>query len=465
METKVCDVCIVGAGSAGMAAAYALKGRGYKVVLVEKYPQLGGTAVNAWVETWIMGINPPYLIEIFNLLKNAGTAWGDLDKSWLPAKFAKPKYLDDKGNASFLRFEPAALAGKYRADLNADTNFIVLSEFQLTKVIRNGRNITSIEVANSSSKETCQITAKYFIDSSGDGVLCREAGCQAFLGEDSYKDYQEDLMNGKTPKKILNEPSLLFKIKPSSGDIPKNKMQNNFTYDGYIDWHWINPMAGFGISGMEVIDKGIEPTYTKAVSLRTDFWAFIRQEYTRRIENNERPYGYSDKVLTTIPSGEYAPMLGIRESYRIECDYMLRQSDLTDKIHSDSAYLKEKKFIACGCHDDVDFHVYGSLSRQEVKAFDKNYLQPSGIPYDCIIPKVLDNTLIACRAYGATHIALAARRINKDMAQLGWAAGHAVRFCLEKKLSDTRKADVKILQSAEYTGFVDSVKEVEKRMK
>lgn len=61
---KKCDICIVGAGTAGMAAAYALMGSNYKVIIVEKSSNPGGTAVNAWVETWIPGINPPFLKEI-----------------------------------------------------------------------------------------------------------------------------------------------------------------------------------------------------------------------------------------------------------------------------------------------------------------------------------------------------------------------------------------------------------------
>jgi hypothetical protein len=466
MDTRDCDVCIVGAGTAGMAAAYALKKSGYRVVLVEKYSRVGGTAVNAWVEVWIEGINPPYLVEIYNSLQSVGKAWGDIDMSWLPQKFI------NSGKSSFLRFDPDALAEKYVADLNAAGNITILSGYTLSTVYRdnNCQNVSSIEIANiKDANDVIQINAQWFIDSSGDGILCRQAGCTAYLGEDCYEKFHEEFMKDKVPQKIINEPSLLFRVEeqPSAisssfdGDNPKDLP---FVYDGYIDlFHsWINPMTGMGISGMEVICRGINKTYEKAYGLINDFWAYIEQQISQRKQRNPEPlYGYASiKDLKYVPTGEYAPMLGIRESYRIECERMLIQSDLKERINSAAL----ENFIACGS-DEVDLHVYGSISQAEVQAFNKKELQPSGIPYQCLIPKNLDNVLVACRAYGASHIALAAHRINKDMAQIGWAAGHAIRICLEEGLTNTRGVDVEKLQGSSYTNFTNSVKELEKRMK
>jgi hypothetical protein len=460
MDTKNYDVCIVGVGTAGMAAAYALKNSGYTVALVEKNSRLGGTAVNAWVETWIEGLNPPYLVTIFNSLVKAGKAWGELDKSWLPKCFSKY----DK--TSPLRFDPSALAEKYAADIKADSNITVFTGYELSKTgkTNNGRNISNITITNVRDvNDVMQINARYFIDSSGDGILCRQAGCKAYLGEDAYEDFQEDLMHGKKPQEIINEPSLFFMVKKGQTALEAVKSEKKqFFYNGYRDWFhsWINPMTGFGISGMEIIDKGIDKTYEKACGLVNDFWIFIKREIKRKQAAGEKLYGYCPDDLNYAPTGECAPMLGVRESYRIDCEYMLRQSDLSIKIQS--ADLKD--FIACGSHE-IDLHVKGSLNSTDIDKFNANCLQPSGIPYNCLIPKALDNVLVACRAYGASHIALSARRVNKDMAQIGWAAGHAVRFCLENNLDDTRKIDVKTLQSPAYSGFENSVKELEKRMK
>jgi hypothetical protein len=367
-----------------------------------------------------------------------------------------------------LRFEPSALAEKYAADIKADSNITLFTGYELIRIgkTNNGRNISNITITNvRNANDVMQINAHYFIDSSGDGILCRQAGCKAYLGEDAYEDFQEDLMKGKPPKKIINEPSLFFKVKEQEAAIAStrgNSQNASFLYDGYRDWFhaWINPMTGLGISGMDVVDNGTDKMYEKARSLIGDFWDFIKREYKRRKEARLALYGYTDDDLKYTPTGECAPMLGVRESYRIDCEYMLRQSDLSIKIQSADL----KNFIACGS-GGIDLHVKGSLDSTDIGEFNEKSLKPSGIPYNCLIPKTLDNVLVACRAYGASHIALSARRVNKDMAQLGWAAGHALRFCCKKNLDNTRKVDVAALQGQDYTGFSNSVKELEKRMK
>ena len=47
------------------------------------------------------------------------------------------------------------------------------------------------------------------------------------------------------------------------------------------------------------------------------------------------------------------------------------------------------------------------------------------------------------------------RRLNKDMAQLGWAAGFAVRECMEGNLDDVRLVDVTQIQKK--SGFKENV--------
>jgi hypothetical protein len=454
MNANEYDVCVIGAGSAGMAAAYALKNRNLRIAVIEQYSTLGGTAVNAWVETWIEGINLPYFIDVFNSLKDDEKA-GILDDSWLPSNFSA------SGKSNGLVLFRDALAQKYASDLGEDKNISVFTGYRLGDVVFTGRKVTGINITNvANPKITCQITANYFIDSSGDGVLCRKAGCTAFTGEDPYERFGESLMQGKTPQKNqLNEPSLFFTIKKASDPTPAQADQNGFIYNGYRSGRWVNPMNGMGITGGEVIRDGIDTVYKKAVSLINDFWKFIRYSIQVRDDTHQDPYGYNDYDKKVVPDGNHAPMLGIRESYRIKCEYMLSQFDLAKKITSSNL----ENFIACGSLG-IDFHNYGSLDAKEVIKFNNTLLKPSGIPYLCLIPEQLDNVLIACRAYGASHIALAARRTNKDMAQLGWAAGHAVRICLDDGLADTRKVDVKKLQGADYTDFINSVKKLEEKM-
>ncbi|MDR0565855.1 MAG: FAD-dependent oxidoreductase [Prevotellaceae bacterium] len=451
METKNYDVCIVGAGSAGMAAAYALKESGLKVALVEKNNLLGGTATACWVDTWIAGINPPYLEKLFGGLQAEGKASGDLDKSILPARFTKDGH---SGNDDKLIFDPKALAEQYAVDMQG-SNVDVFMGFNLplegaVEKDATSRRVDAITISSCESPATqYRLAAPWFIDSTADGVLCRAAGCEALLGEDSYERFNEPLMEGKTPQQSLNEPSLLFKI--GKGTQTNITPSDDFNRDGYLmNSMEVNPMYGLRIDGSDVLQQGADLVHEQARKRTPVFWDFLRRSY----RNGPYAPGYLDSYVPV----DYAPMLGIRESWRIACDYMLRQQDLEERISS--ANLKD--YIACGSLV-IDFHVYGSLIWEEVQEANKR-LQPSGIPYRCLLPKALDNVWIACRAYGASHIALAARRVNKDMAQLGWAAGHAARMCVEKKLENTRAVTVEKLQDDDYTCFATNVKKLEERL-
>ena len=60
-----------------------------------------------------------------------------------------------------------------------------------------------------------------------------------------------------------------------------------------------------------------------------------------------------------------------------------------------------------------------------------------------------------------THIGACSFRLNKDVMQLGYAAGKAALIFHEDGLTDVRNVDVEKLQSAGYTNFVGLVARLE----
>jgi hypothetical protein len=244
---------------------------------VEKYPVLGGTAVNAWVETWIEGIHPPYFVSLFNRLKSYKMAAGDLDKSILPPRYTKGANQNDSYG---LRLVGTALAKLYAADMATNKRFTIMTEYELINVLSKNGNVSSVTVVGNGSQadNVCTISAQFFIDSSGDGTLCRKAGCDAFVGEDAFELYNESLMKNKTPQaKTINEPSLFFKV--SERGTPSSDTGNDFNYDGYRNpnFCWVNPMTGFNIPGIDVINEKIDNVYKKNVSRIGAFWNYIKE--------------------------------------------------------------------------------------------------------------------------------------------------------------------------------------------
>ena len=472
MNQYTCDICILGGGTAGMAAAYALADRpSGRVILVDDNEKLGGTAVCSWVGTWIEGITPPYLQRI--MTEKFHISRKQIDDSLLPVAYG--------GKGGNIYLEADALAVRYKEDMDKAGNIQVFAGWRLEAItrIRNSRNdpgrmdIQEIELTHRRSGEVMRISASYFIDSTGDGVLCRLAcpieGEDYYLGEDPYERFEEGLMKGnKKPadRTALNEPSLFYKIAEEAPDdrwlldrvktvtIGANGEVVHPAYltpDGYANKAFLNPMTGFGISGYDVVITPPDDLYRTAVSRIEEHWKYIKLSLEKdacKHKDSDFFHGYLYGQRTWNYTKRYASKLGIRESYRIACDYMLRQSDLARLIDPDHL----EHFIACGSHI-IDFHVYGTLERQKVVDYNRSVV-PSGIPYESLCPQKLANTLIACRAYGASHIALAARRVNKDMAQLGWAAGFAMRQCLGSGKT-IRHVDIRKIQAE--SGFKAAV--------
>ena len=85
------DVCVVGAGSAGVAAAITAAREGAQVALVERQKKLGGTGTNAYVSNWEGGPGDAIARELFERMKAAGGA--GVAKEYPPDQITAPMGL------------------------------------------------------------------------------------------------------------------------------------------------------------------------------------------------------------------------------------------------------------------------------------------------------------------------------------------------------------------------------------
>jgi len=70
-----------------------------------------------------------------------------------------------------------------------------------------------------------------------------------------------------------------------------------------------------------------------------------------------------------------------------------------------------------------------------------------GIPYRCLLPRGLDNVLVAGRCLSATHEALASARVMAQCVAMGEAAGTAAALAVRHGCS-TRQVDTEVLRQA-----------------
>jgi hypothetical protein len=133
-----------------------------------------------------------------------------------------------------------------------------------------------------------------------------------------------------------------------------------------------------------------------------------------------------------------AAQLGVRETRRIVGDYVLTVNDVLGARKFEDAVAR----YACW----VDIHTMDPSKKQE--AHSGRGLQPGtsyDIPYRCLVPKQVENLLVAGRCFSATHEALASARMIPSCMAMGQAAGTAAALAAARKIKP-RELDMRLLQ-------------------
>ncbi|MBQ9126836.1 MAG: FAD-dependent oxidoreductase, partial [Thermoguttaceae bacterium] len=200
------DVCVVGAGSAGCAAAISAARAGANVVLIERQKRLGGTGTNAFVSNWEGGPGDEIARELFDRMKadgGAGVAKEYPHQIQAPTGF---KMVDDaepyenslvranppEGGYRSVAFLPNAFDKAVREMLAETGRVEILDEttfFQAEKSA-DGTRVESV-LARTLNGSVVRVKADVFVDSTGDVFLCRAVGCETFIGVDPKSRFGE----------------------------------------------------------------------------------------------------------------------------------------------------------------------------------------------------------------------------------------------------------------------------------
>ena len=119
----------------------------------------------------------------------------------------------------------------------------------------------------------------------------------------------------------------------------------------------------------------------------------------------------------------FFPVHGVRESWRLDGRYVLRESDLRAGLY---AQPLSDRLVAYADHM-IDVHGTSAVKKKLPAAL----AQPYGVPYDCLLPKEYDNLLVAGHAASFSHIAAASVRLSRTMIALGEAAGYAAALAVQ----------------------------------
>lgn len=409
------QVCVVGGGSGGIGAALAAARGGAQVLLLERESILGGTSTTAWVHSWepVSGAD--------GIPRELYGAMAEYPLAVTQSEYAAGA---PRRGGKALPFEPWALNMAARRLLDATGRCQTLLGTTFFRARVGSEKIESVEAWFAAKRLVVQ--AEVFIDCTADGDLCADAGCEYHLGEDPKARYGEPTAPEQAGMH-LNGLTLCYRITDTGvkqharlpADIPEGLCPKPVHIVAMPNGdHLLNPV--------NMIDGNalLEMEYSQLV--REAYRRVLEHFYwLQRLDPAKEPHwtrltagkGYGTWAIAGI-----APRIGVRETRRVVCRYMLTEHDcragVSGQGHAD--------IIAISDHA-VDIH--GRKGRlYEVPN------GPYGIPYRCLLPQGFANLMIASRAAGFSHIAASSCRLSRTMMTLGQAAGTGAAMAVRNRV-------------------------------
>ena len=382
-----CDICVVGAGISGVAAALEAAKLGRTVVIVDAAPALGGQAIGSIIGT-IIGLytHGPKPYQITHLV--ADEMIRDLD-----AEGSLYRRKSMTSTVTFLYDE--VRLGRWMETQIAKAGVTSIVGAVLTAVAFENRRVTHVDFATRFG--SVRIAAEGYIDASGDASLSYEAGCEVRVPDapiygsmnfliEGYDTAAAEAMNIKDVHARLAEVGAKYGLVRHDGFLMhfpgKNFMLANVT-------HFETPLDPLA-SGRMVVDGRTQAD---------NVIRFLRAEF---------PHIFTNATVRTYGNP------GIRQTRWIAGRRQLTLDDIKKGDRPADA--------AARCAWWVELHDAKDLVHWEQFPPDHVYY----IPLSCMTPKDADNIVAAGRAVDGDVYALSAIRVMGPCIAMGAAAAHAL---------------------------------------
>jgi len=445
------DVLVVGGGTAGLASAISSARKGMKTTLVENSGNLGGMATIGLVGPFMTCFSSDGKDQIVKgifdeVVRKMEKKGGAIHPANIPASSPYSSF-HQIGHDHVTPFDPNVFKlVAFELCQEVGVNLKLYSRF-LGTTAASSNGITGIQEAFIANKSGIQaIRAKRYIDCTGDGDVAAQSGVPMEKGRDMDKKMQPSSLffriGNVDSQKLITFVRKSFPVgKDEDGFleiIKKGRIEMNYSVPhdriGFyqtVRWdEWlINHTRMLGVDGTNVGDL----TRAHMEGQRQVFEALeFMQRFIPGCENAE--------II------EVADQVGVRESRRIQGEYVLKVEDVYNCVPFDDCV------VAAGF--PVDIHdPAGSFGLFE---------PPRGhhyeIPYRCLLPLKVDNLLVAGRCVSATHEALGAIRVMPFCFGMGEAAGTAAALSLQDGVIP-KKVDTKKLQKvlAEQGAYIPRI--------
>jgi len=409
------DVCVVGGGPSGVAAALSAARSGARVLLIERMGFLGGSATAMQVPAFapfsdrtkaiVRGIGWEVLTEHQRRL---GRPLPDPDSYYVP---------QDKGRMDWVPLDVELLKRLYDELCDTAGVTVLFHTFVTSPTPRAGERLETITLANKAGLST--VRARVFIDATGDGDLAAQAGCTFEQGDET----------GRTQGMTLcftvacGSRTAYLQYVHTTGDGYLAKLVEKAKADG--NWHLPDSaLVGMSFKSESVAGCNLGHVYGYDATDPLSVSAAEREgrRVVAQLVTFLRQYVPGQENIELISSG---PHIGVRESRRIVGEYTLTLDD----------YLSCRTFPdeIARCAYFIDLHAVTTEAAARAKNITdgekRSYALPPGqshgIPYRCLIPKGIQNLLVVGRALSAERAVQGATRVMPYAFATGEAAGLA----------------------------------------
>ena len=418
------DVCVCGGGPSGTAAAVTAARNGLKVVLIETGTVLGGLQTQGLVypamPTRIQNSDTPYITDLNKRFAVHG----------FNVNFSEEPVNENGGTAR--EYPPELLAFIYD-EMCADYKVEVLYNTTLVGTKTAAGKISEAIIHTVEGLRS--ISAKIFVDATGDAILSRYAGVPTVRGSEHTGRNQKMSfrfeMGGVEEMKVYKFFVKKLKdgwceSKPPEFEFAKTTHTEQFYFEGIRrgevtkdDVAYIQAFTILGKPGTMSMNCPEVSPYLFSATNALDRSHAIRQcrIMTRRLAHFfiKNIPGFKKAYIS-----REASMLGVRESWRIKGKYYMTSED----------YYSAQKFPDAICRSAYPIDIHDETL--DLRHLEKGEFYE--IPFRALVTNEFENLIVVGRCISSDFPAQAAVRIQPTCMSMGEAAGIAIAYGLKNNI-------------------------------
>ncbi|MBI4978001.1 MAG: FAD-dependent oxidoreductase [Spirochaetes bacterium] len=414
------DILVVGGGPAGIAAAVSAARHHAKVLLIERFPSVGGQATNALVNIWHTSDRRKQVI--FGIVQELIERCGD----------GVRRYDDYPARCETHEFDPSAMRIAMHELLDDAGVKTVCHLAAMESIIEDGR-IRGVLADTKTGRKA--FLGKIVIDATGDGDIAANAGVPFDFGRESDGRVQGMTMMFRLcglDERLINSDRSIgekvfekMKALHAQGKMPPFLDLAARSYLTHARSHGVSynmtPVAGNPLDEAELTRLSVQAR--RQVKQYAGFW---KQEHPGFAKAEIEQTGF---------------WLGIRESRRIRG---LKTLTADMVVHAQ----KQSDAIGHGFWM-VDIHDPKGSGHTTWADQKKDSMPPEGesyhIPLGMCLNEHIPNLAVAGRCASATHEGLASVRVQTHCMVMGQGLGTAAALALDAR-SEMREVDIPKLQ-------------------